>query len=215
MNTELMISDDDLLDHFFSHMQPGGIYVDVGAYNGDTIERAIEKCSDLDVIGIEPLKELYDEMVERFRNHHSIKAVNKACWKEKSIKTFYEYTERAKGLSTIQEIMTQLRSKSYTGIKYDVEVDTIDNILNEYGIDTVDYLKIDAEGAEAETLAGFTKYYPETLFHIETHIFNLAMILQVLMEMGASINKITLHRDKLNSNYVLGTIMGDFTNVVV
>ena len=215
MNTKLILSDDDFLDDFFSRMQAGGIYVDVGAYNGDTIERAIEKCSGLDVIGIEPLKELYDEMVERFKSRDSIKAVNKACWNKKGTKTFYEYTERAKGLSTTQEIMTQLRSKSYTGIKYDVEVDTIDNILNEYEMDTVDYLKIDAEGAEVEILAGFTKHHPETLFHIETHIFNLAMILQVLMEMGASISKIALHRDNLNINYVVGTIMGDFTNVVV
>lgn len=212
MKVELETSEQWYKGKTFTNMRAGQVYVDVGAYDGDTIVSTLSNCSDLRVVGIEPIKALCDEMTKKFKGNSKVIIVNKACWREKGTIAFQEYQGWGRGLSTVKAFMTQLRPVPYFGtsiLKYDIEADTLDNILADCGIDSVDYLKVDTEGSEEEVLLGFTKYQPGTQFHIEHHIFNLANILQRLLEMGARIDRVTVSRDPNVNSHIIGVIAGE------
>jgi len=197
---------------FIKNMRAGQVYVDVGAYDGDTITTPffLNRCPGLRIVGIEPVKELCDQMRQKFKDNKQITIINKACWQEKGNIIFHEYSNPYKGLSAIKEIMTQLRPWPQI-VQYAVEADTLDNILASLGIDEVDYLKVDTEGSEEEVLLGFTRYHPGTQFSIEFHIFNLANILQRLLEMSAKIDVVIMSRAPHVFSHVVGHVRGEFT----
>lgn len=197
-------------DSSFTNMRAGQIYVGVGAFNGDDIAEYLNWCSGLRIVGIEPIKELCDQMRQRFRDNKEVAIINKACWKEKGNITFHEYMGCYKGLSAIPEVMTKLRPWPRI-VKYKVEADTLDNILASLSIDEVDYLRVDTEGSEEAVLFGFTRYHPGTQFYIEFHMFNLANVLLRLLEMGARIDRVLMSRDSVNNSHVIGVVAGEFT----
>lgn len=208
VNVSLEMDDRDYFELLFRDVKPKQVYVDVGAFNGDTVERALKIMPDPIIVAIEPIKSLCDQMKRKFSDRNKVIIVNKACWAEQYKMTFYEYMGGGKGLSTLLPVMTQMRPSPM--IQYDVDTDTLDNILIELNISTVDYLKIDTEGSEDAILFGFTRYHSGTRFHIEFHMINLANILQRLMEMNAQIEKIIIHRDPNIKNHVIGAVIGEF-----
>lgn len=190
------------------------IFVDVGGFDGDTVKMALGYNPNLLVIVIEPIKRLADIIQQNFDNRNVI-VINKAAWCDKGIIQFNEYEGWAQGLSTIQPIMTQIRPEGmFTNhiVKYNVEADTIDNILSDLGMSnmSIDYLKVDTEGSEEQVLAGFSKYGFGTRFHVEHHVINLSNILQKLLEMGADIETITTFRDGNLPLHVVGAVIGKF-----
>jgi len=217
--TKIELGNKDYFEQFFKDAKPGQTFVDVGAFNGDTVDIALKY--GLKIIAIEPIKHLCELMKQKFAGNTNITIINKAAWGNKCSLKFNEYEGWGKGLSTLQPGMTQLRPVpkfGYNILKYCVEADTLDNILSENNILDVDYLKIDTEGSEDEVLSGFTtfrnpmKYYTETKFHIESHITNLENILQRLLEMGAEIDTVALGRDPNIKAHVLGTVIGTFSS---
>ncbi len=225
---DLLFKDSDQQQRSVVHQQqstvhpkdPIPIFVDVGGYNGDTVTKALNINPNLRIVVIEPIKSLADIIQQKFISNNNITVINKAAWNKKCNVKFMEYEGWSKGLSTTQEIMTQLRPQGiFTNqiSKYDVEVDTLDGILTESNINNVDFIKIDTEGAEEQVLQGFTKYHTanhsnmlSTRFHIEHHIINLSNILNILLEKGANIEKITVSRDCNVDNHIVGAVIGTF-----
>lgn len=64
--------------------------------------------------------------------------------------------------------------KDLPGVVGEVDVTTIDNVLDQAGIQRVDFLSIDIEGAEIEALKGFSfdRYRPRLII-IEDHVHDL------------------------------------------
>ena len=69
-----------------------------------------------------------------------------------------------------------IKDKDYSNYnitqEYEVECDTLDNLLKEMNIKNLDYLKIDTQGAELEILKGMSNYSP-LLIRLEAHIFSM------------------------------------------
>lgn len=213
--TKIEISNEDYFEDLFKDTKPGQIFVDVGAYNGDTVELALKYNPHLKIIAIEPIQHLCELMKQKFKHNSNIIIVNKAAWSTKKQIRFNEYNGWSNGLSTVQSFMTELRPypQFTTNIsKYIVDADTLDNILTENNIQRADLLKVDTEGSEEYVLAGFTKFNNGTRFHIESHIMNLENILQKLLEQHTQIDTIGLARDPNIKEHVLGTVIGTFLN---
>lgn len=207
---DLLFADNDKDD---GDVKEKKIFVDVGGFDGDTVKMALDFNPNLTVIVIEPIKRLCEMIKQKFESNKNVIVVNKAAWCDKGIIEFNEYEGWAQGLSTLQPIMTQIRPQGVFAnqiLKYNVEVDTIDNILSDLCIDSIDYLKVDTEGSEEQVLAGFTKYCVNTRFHVEHHIINLSNILQKLLEMNADIENITTFRDGNIPSHVVGAVIGKF-----
>jgi FkbM family methyltransferase len=189
------------------------IFVDVGAFNGDTVTNALLINPGLKIVAIEPIRHLCAIMKQKFSHNPNITIVNKVAYNRKCSILFNEYEGGFQGLSTLQKVMTELRPKGlFTNhiAKYEVKADTLDDILAEDNIQTIDYLKVDTEGSEEQVLTGFTKYHKGTRFHVESHITNLENIICRLLEMGANIEEIGVMRDGNIKEHVVGSVIGEF-----
>lgn len=171
----------------FKEVKENMVFVDVGAWQGDTVISTLTQHPSLRVIAIEPYPEHFKKLRETTKPFKNIRLSNKACWDKKEKKQLYptyDYGKNA-GCSLLK------RQDSDEKRKIMVEADTLDNILSAFKIDCVDLLKIDTEGAERQILAGFTKYKRGTQFNIESHS-NLGGILRELYHKGVKQVEIAL-----------------------
>jgi FkbM family methyltransferase len=137
-----------------------GTFVDVGAYIGGYTVRA-SKLADF-VIAIEPQPSIFKILSFNVKiNGYSkkVKLINKAVWKDKGI--------------IKMSIGGPTSFISNKGIE--VEADTLDNILD--GINKIDFMKIDIEGAELEAFDGMKKSL------LKTKILMIEIIPKNLKEM--------------------------------
>jgi FkbM family methyltransferase len=126
------------------------IFIDLGAYNGDTIKKAMHLYPDFDkYIGFEPVPELYKKAKNRFSKDPRVKIYLSAVSSSNGTKKFYISKYKGK----ISKGSTLLDSKTSNNIKKSkfIKVNTIDfsefleKNVNEY--DEV-VLKVDIEGEE-------------------------------------------------------------------
>lgn len=155
-------------------------YVDLGAYNGDTVRRLLEYTDSLrDVIAFEPDKrsfkklQAYAESEQRCR----IRAYNVAAWSEHTTLTFDDSGNRNSNVS--------IGAKTNTSAKIrEVTADALDSILLLSNTDRVDYIKYDVEGSEREAILGslntIKRYLPDLLisvYHRNGDMFELPQLI--------------------------------------
>ncbi len=107
--------------------------------------------------------------------------INKGLWSKKEKKKLYILGNRL-GSSSMYEPDPQtfelhnIKTKDFENYKVtritEVECDTLANQLSKLEIKTLDYLKIDTQGAELDVLKGIGSYRP-LLIKIEAHIFTM------------------------------------------
>lgn len=157
------------------NVEPGMVYVDVGAHNGGTVSRTLHRYPHLKVVAIEPLPK---RLLNMFEVHPEIipntTFINKGCWSEKRRQQLHLRRGKLSGSTMLQGQTTRFHEEGVY-----VNVATLDELLDEADIQAVNLLKIDTEGAEDHVLEGFTKYLPDTQFHIEYH-YNLGEVLAAL-----------------------------------
>jgi FkbM family methyltransferase len=141
-----------------------GVVVDVGAYIGTYTVRAM-RTADL-VIAIEPLPinfKVLQRNVE-LNDHKRIAKViliNKAiAEKRKKTKIFVPIEDKCIGAETARLKSASGEAEKLIGI--DVDADTLDNILENIGIDEVNLLKIDIEGCVLKALPGMINSLKKT-----------------------------------------------------
>ena len=127
-------------------LKEGDIFIEGGAFWGRYVKIAAQKVgAQGKVIAIEPSPHnipTLEKLIER-RELKNVTLVRKAIWSEKGREKFcVDGNPAGHKLTTSGERFIE------------VEVDTIDNILEELGIKTVNLLAADVEGAEAEMLRG-------------------------------------------------------------
>jgi len=171
----------------FKGVKENMVFVDVGAWQGDTVISTLKRYPYLRVIAVEPHPEHFTKLREITNPFKNVCLSNKACWNIKEKKHLYpthDYGKNA-GCSLLK------RQDSDEKRKILVEADTLDSILSTFKVDCVDLLKIDAEGAEQQILMGFTKYRRGTQFNIESHS-NLGGVLRELYHKGVEQVEINL-----------------------
>lgn len=134
-----------------------GVVVDVGAYIGTYSIRAMYS-ADL-VVAIEPLplnfKALYVNLyLNKHRRNAKVILINKAIAEERRrAKIFLPLIAKEVGVSVASlRYDSFIRKPNY--ISYEVEADTLDNIMHELNIKEIDYLKIDIEGYVMKAFPG-------------------------------------------------------------
>jgi FkbM family methyltransferase len=139
-----------------------GVVVDVGAYIGTYTVRAMHT-ADL-VIAIEPLPINYKALqinieLNSRRRRADVVAINKAVAEARG-KTRIFLPIESKCIGTA---IARLESSLSTNfIEFDVEIDTLDNILNELGIERIDLMKIDIEGYVYKAFQGMIESLKKT-----------------------------------------------------
>ena len=139
----------------FHPLETGDTVVDVGANIGVFTILAAKSVGETGrVIAIEPerknLKDLRNNL--KINGLKNVSVVPKGLWNRREKKKLY--------LKADARAHT-LVGKSSLGDAEEIEVDTLDNILEELGVTRVDFIKMDIEGAEIQALEGMERTLKE------------------------------------------------------
>lgn len=162
--------------------------INVGVHTDMTAMFLNSKFDIEQIYGFEPVH--YQAYEERYRDNNKVTLVKKALGDAAGEAAFF--CPKAHGLSSL--INRQVFSTWTDGIEEKtVEVITVDEFIAETGIEHIDYIKIDVEGAELRVLKGATSTLKDgkiTAGHFEYGIDDegsKADIIQFLNDHGYSI----------------------------
>lgn len=122
----------------------GDVIVDCGANSGDLSMKIYDMCESIEYIGIEPSPRDYEMLTKNINNQNS-HLLQKALGNTNDSLKFYICSE--KGDSSLVE------PPSYSNV-IDVDVVTLESLLDSLNIEKVKLIKIEAEGFEPEILEG-------------------------------------------------------------
>lgn len=148
-----------LNDNYFKNSL-GGVFVDIGAHDGECFSNTLffEKELNWTGICIEPNPDVFKIL----SNNRSCVCLNTAVYNKTGKILFSKNTGRTELLSGIVE---KYDHKHIERINYENEVyggsielidiacDTIENILTEFSVYVIDYLSIDTEGSEWDIIS--------------------------------------------------------------
>lgn len=152
-------------------IRPSGdeTYVDLGAYNGDTVLEITEACGGRygRIFALEPDSRNFRKLVKLIGEKENIYAYNCAAW---SCDTELIFADKAGRQSAVSSTGKPKEARS------------VDSIL---GGGKADIIKMDVEGAEEEAINGaahtITKYKPKlmvSLYHRNRDIFYLPLLIK-------------------------------------
>ena len=140
------------------------IALDVGAQGGFNSDNFFHKRYGK---YFEPI--LVDPLKNTFENIKNKNFINKGLWSSKTSKKLYILNKRPQSSSMFEPDKKSLpiygfKEKDFhlfdVGKTEMIECDTLSSSLKELNINTLDYLKIDTQGAELEILKGLENYRP-------------------------------------------------------
>ena len=187
----------------------GETFVDVGSNVGYyTLKAATDFGEDINIVAIEAHPENYKALCRNIacNGFTNIVTINKAVSDKKGIITLYQHITNTNRIMTDDpSICIQYEAKVSS---LQVESDSLDNILKENNVHTVDVLKMDIEGAEVLALKAATNTLNQLRkIVVEIHGENLEAIKTILQDNGFSVQKIVC-ADMHYFDYIIGDKIG-------
>lgn len=153
--------------------------IDIGAMGGLQKRWKNVNKKFIKVLGFEPDKEGYNQLVKTSKNQSHIKYFNCALHNVDKLVDFY-ITRNPYNSSILPPNRAFWKkfpdSKSYGSPQFDlikksrIRTKTLDKVLEEADIHDVDFLKIDTQGSELYILEGATKTIKKSVFGIEVEV---------------------------------------------
>ncbi len=142
------------------NLDENSVVIDLGGYTGVWAKQIIDKYNPYMYI-IEPIPDFYNQMVSKFSNNNKVKLLNIGVGCEnKNDVIFINGDATSSNLST--------------GRGINVKFNTIDTILDEYNLNSVDLIQINIEGDE----------YPLLEHMLETGSINKFKNIQIQFHLG-------------------------------
>lgn len=137
-----------------------GIYVDVGAHDGVSLNNTLyfEKNNNWTGINIEPIKKVFDNLVSNRPNDINLNCAVCNNDGETEFLCNTGYTEMLSGIKNtfdsrhLQRLQHENRQMGSTTEVIKVNTKKLETICNENNISHINYLSIDVEGAEFEVI---------------------------------------------------------------
>ena len=168
------------------------IFIDVGAHHGDTIVEFLKIFSIKKIYAFEPSKKNFDKLkikvkkIERY-NPVKIKIFQFGLGKKNDVLPLYEITDSVS--NTFNNLNSESKyfkkKKFFTtlfGIKKFIKdsvptkIFPLKKFINEENIDKIDFIKIDTEGFEFNTLLGLDKEIEKVKFILFEHHYDNMII---------------------------------------
>ena len=173
----------------------GDIVIDIGAYVGSFSLLATRRKANL-IIAIEPNPYSFKCLKLNTQLNDNIICKNMGVWNTKENLIFF--------IDKKYPIADSLVIPPINHEKINIKVDTLDNIINEYKLQTIDFVKMNIEGAEIEALQGMDKTLKITkkividAHHVRENELTIPKVLELLERYGF----------KLMLNNDTGTVYG-------
>ena len=165
-------------------LKKGDVIIDAGAYVGEFTIYAAKKVGETGkVIAFEPDSKNYKQLKENIRlnNLNNVIAINKGLWNENTILRF----------SKTSQSCTSFFNSKISNDLFEIPVIKLDDELDILNIETVDFIKMDIEGAEIEAIKGCMKTLNHNnvnmaiaSYHIVNNNPTYIMLEKQLSEMG-------------------------------
>lgn len=134
----------------FFKVARGDIVIDIGAWPGHFIYSIMDTASK--IIAIEPEPHNFKDLKQKFQACPNVIVIKKATWNCKRKVPLY-IGKRSDAHSLISGVQAG-NGVIVTKRKVMVEADTLGNVISSLQLERVDFVKMDIEGAELETLEG-------------------------------------------------------------
>jgi FkbM family methyltransferase len=192
-------------DLILGSLREGSVMFDVGAHIGyySVLGSKVVGPSGK-IVSVEPNPQTLTRLRKDLELSHASNVVveDVACTDKETTLTFYEASIRNTGASSISESNARNADHGDAVPSVTVRGRTLDSIVQELGLQRVDFVKIDVEGAEVQVLRGMK----DTLAKFHPHML-IEMKPAQLESMGTSIEEL---RALLRaSGYVLGRMPTD------
>lgn len=194
-------SQDEFLENNVFKGLKNGVFMDIGAHDGITINNTLyfETVHGWTGINVEPIKEVFDKLVKNRPNSINI---NCAVDKTNGIAEFIYnrgYSEMISGLRAQFDprhntrLNNELEAHGGSSEVIQVKTKTIESICSEHNISTINYLSIDVEGAEFDVIKSinFETIFIDVIGFENNYDDNSAPIIKYLEENGY----IVLHKN--------------------
>lgn len=136
--------------------RPDPIVLDVGANEGQSIAHFLKVFEQPRIFGFEPLPALAERLAEKYRDHADVTIIQKAVSSHVGSSPFH--VNDSSPTSSVHPMSERgvYRSVSHYQTQQIITVDTttVDAFGAEYGLDRIDFLKIDAQAHSGEILRG-------------------------------------------------------------
>lgn len=144
------------------------IYIDLGAYNGDTVQEFIEYAGNYtQIIAVEPDRKNFKKLIRNTEHLENFKAFNAAAWNKNSSVKFSSKHGRQSAVDSNGDMLESV---------------CVDGILNG---EKATIIKMDIEGAEYEAIKGaentIKKFSPSlmiSLYHRNEDMFKLPLLIK-------------------------------------
>ncbi len=145
------------------HLPQGGSFIDVGANLGLFSEALLAQRPDARGWLFEPVSDLYERCRARFEGNERIVIENFALSNEEGETTIWKARHNPGGNSLVYELMYDRRDVAEVTDKTVHDEETIrtrlfDDYAREHGIEQVDFIKTDTEGADYRVLEGMLSF---------------------------------------------------------
>ena len=168
---DLNIDNDEQYFPEFIHLSNDEVFVDCGAYDGDTA-LIFNKMGEGKIYALECDKLNLEKLKQNTRHLKNIEIIEKGCFSRKDVLYFKDGAGEASTVSNQGNVK--------------IEVDALDNMISE----RVTYLKMDIEGAELEALKGaqniIRSYRPRLAISVYHRYDDLLAIPQFITELNKS-----------------------------
>lgn len=149
----------DGLRLFAELLHDGMVFVDVGANQGEFTLFAAKRLHHGRVLAFEPNREIHRRLMRNleangFRN---VTVRRLGLWSEPTRRPLYDQQARFADGSVHEGLATVFPNPSRSSRVDEIECTTLDAVVAEEGIERVDVIKIDVEGAELGVLQGARK----------------------------------------------------------
>lgn len=207
-NTYSQYKQDIILNEKYFKNSNKGFFLDIGANHPTKFSNTYlyETKMNWKGICIEPQEDMYKLLTEQRPN--SI-VINTGVYSEKTELEFCKTITGLSGLVNTYEkkhkhrIERESKSANITNQYYKINVDTIENILDKYNVNTVDYISLDTEGSELEILKGinFDKCHIN-IIDVEFNYPNTLKAFQIdeLLKNNGFIHDININHDRIYIN---------------
>ena len=149
-------------EYLHQYLRPGGVFADIGANHGYFTILAAGLVGERGLVfAFEPNPPVYERLETHVRLNgfdHRVVLVREALWDSSGEETFFvsQWSENS-GISTLTPGRSNLADGGLSPARtIRVRTETFDHWLAKNGIERVDLVKIDAEGAEAHVVRGMS-----------------------------------------------------------
>lgn len=145
-------------EYSFRIKEQPSVIIDAGANTGMASIYFANKFPDAKIIAIEPENGNYSILLKNTSSYPNITPIKAALWNKEGIISVIDIGLGSWGFITEE----QTNSNTNIDDTNSVKAITINSILNRFGIDKIDILKIDIEGAEKEVFSDSAKWLDKT-----------------------------------------------------